>query len=347
MAVSIIDVAKEAGVSKSTVSRVLTGGSVKPATKERIQKAIDKLGYVPNVVAQGLRGKRDTGIVGVYMPYHESMKFGLFDIGSSGFYTLLRGIERVLIPEGFDLLFIYDSLKEAGSVPKYMDYFAQNRMDALFSLGVAGDEGYLKKAYEKYGNVVYTGKPIEGLDAFNMYMSYMEYNLEIYEYLYLKGHSHIISVTDTQPQLQIHGRKKEAYSLFSRHTDVPDMDESILYTYDGSSLKDGIVTLIDKGYTAIYAEDIFVLNQIMPILYEMNLKVGEDLSVIVVEHGHNIREAYPDMTTMEIPYDRVGKICGEQILHAIRGIDGDDRQVTIMPKIIEKQSVIDLNQGGI
>lgn len=62
---NIIDVAKEAGVSKSTVSRVLANSNlVKPDTKEKVLSAIERLGFVPNTSAQRLAGKRN-GVIGV------------------------------------------------------------------------------------------------------------------------------------------------------------------------------------------------------------------------------------------------------------------------------------------
>ena len=53
--VTIYDVAKEAGVSLATVSRVINGSNVvKGPTRDRVQAAVDKLGYKPNAIAQGL-----------------------------------------------------------------------------------------------------------------------------------------------------------------------------------------------------------------------------------------------------------------------------------------------------
>lgn len=62
---NIIDVAREAGVSKSTVSRVLANSElVKTDTKEKVLNAIERLGFVPNTSAQQLAGKKN-GVVGV------------------------------------------------------------------------------------------------------------------------------------------------------------------------------------------------------------------------------------------------------------------------------------------
>ena len=56
--VTIYDVAKEAGVSLATVSRVINGSTVvKEPTRERVQEAIEKLGYKPNAIAQRVFGQ--------------------------------------------------------------------------------------------------------------------------------------------------------------------------------------------------------------------------------------------------------------------------------------------------
>ena len=80
--VTIYDVAREAGVSMATVSRVVNGNqNVKPATRQRVNDVIDKLDYRPNAVARGLASKKSTTI-GVIIP----------DVTNAYFASLARGI---------------------------------------------------------------------------------------------------------------------------------------------------------------------------------------------------------------------------------------------------------------
>ena len=68
---TIYDVAREAGVSYSTVSRTLTGYEfVKPSTREKVLQAAEKLGYVPNQQARSLAGGR-SNLIGVLVPGSE------------------------------------------------------------------------------------------------------------------------------------------------------------------------------------------------------------------------------------------------------------------------------------
>ncbi|MDR5818362.1 LacI family DNA-binding transcriptional regulator [Caballeronia sp. LZ033] len=87
------DVARHAGVSKMTVSRVLAGHSVALATRERVQKAIDELGYVADAAAGALSSGRSE-FVAVLVP----------SLASSNFSDTVRGLSASLEPHGLQLL---------------------------------------------------------------------------------------------------------------------------------------------------------------------------------------------------------------------------------------------------
>ena len=92
--VTIIDVAREAGVSHSTVSRVLNGRPhIKPETRERVLAALDRLGYTPNMRARGLAGGR-LGVVGLVV----------LDLESSYITQVVRGVDAALADAGLDLM---------------------------------------------------------------------------------------------------------------------------------------------------------------------------------------------------------------------------------------------------
>ena len=87
------DVARAAGVSKMTVSRVLAGGSVSPATRARVQQAIDALGYVATAAA-GMLSSGRSEFVAALVP----------SLASSNFADTVRGLTDALAPHGLQLL---------------------------------------------------------------------------------------------------------------------------------------------------------------------------------------------------------------------------------------------------
>ncbi|CRX67279.1 MULTISPECIES: LacI family DNA-binding transcriptional regulator [Stenotrophomonas maltophilia group] len=94
MSISINDVARVAGVSKSTVSRVLGGGPVSEAVRGRVEAAIRQTGYHPNLQARRLRA-RHTGIIGLIVA----------DIRNPFFTALIRAVEEVAYREGLRVTF--------------------------------------------------------------------------------------------------------------------------------------------------------------------------------------------------------------------------------------------------
>ena len=93
--VTIYDVAREAGVSMATVSRVVNGNpNVKPSTRKKVTDVIDRLNYRPNAVARGLASKKTT-TVGVIIPdvtnlYFSSLARGIDDIASMYNYNIIQ-----------------------------------------------------------------------------------------------------------------------------------------------------------------------------------------------------------------------------------------------------------------
>lgn len=116
-------VAREAGVSPATVSRILNGTAVVSAVrKEAVDAAIAKLGFVPNPVARGLAGGR-TFSIGVVTQALDSPFYG----------SALRGIEEKLLPLGYSPLFVSGQW-DAAVETKCMDVLRSRRVDGIIVL---------------------------------------------------------------------------------------------------------------------------------------------------------------------------------------------------------------------
>src|SRR5436190_13453278 len=92
--ITIVDVAKEAGVSFATVSRVLNDGvNVKPEKRERVQRAVKRLGYTTNLQARSLRGGH-TNLIGLVVR----------DLGTAYIGEIIRGVDLELAENKYDLM---------------------------------------------------------------------------------------------------------------------------------------------------------------------------------------------------------------------------------------------------
>jgi LacI family transcriptional regulator len=117
---TISDVAKSAGVSAMTVSRVINGtGNTSPATRARVEAAIDQLGYVPNALARQLRSKRTKTIALV-----------VSDISNPFFTTIARGVEDFFVDHGFSVMFC-NTDEDATEEGQYLVMLIQRQVDGV------------------------------------------------------------------------------------------------------------------------------------------------------------------------------------------------------------------------
>lgn len=141
--VGIEDVARLAGVSKSTASRSLTGsGYSSQSTRERVRQAAAELGYVPSTSAVSLATGR-TRTVGVIMP----------SVGRWFFAEVLEGIQDALLERGLDLT-LYDAKPgTAGRQLIFDDFLARKRFDGLIAVGLEPQDHELER-------LVALGRPV-------------------------------------------------------------------------------------------------------------------------------------------------------------------------------------------
>lgn len=120
---SIKKIAEISGVSKSTVSRYLTGGYVSEENKKKIKEAIDKTGFIPSFAAQSLRTKV-TKQIGVIIP----------KLNSDSISKMVAGITEILNKEGYYVVLGNTDNNEQEEI-KYLSLFDENHVDGIILLG--------------------------------------------------------------------------------------------------------------------------------------------------------------------------------------------------------------------
>jgi len=133
MPVTIYDVAREAGVSMATVSRVVNGNpNVKPATRKKVLETIERLGYRPNAVARGLASKKTT-TVGVVIP----------DISNAFFAEVTRGIDDIASMYHYNII-LSNSDKKKEKELSLINTLLEKQVDGLLFMGGEVTEEHLQ-----------------------------------------------------------------------------------------------------------------------------------------------------------------------------------------------------------
>lgn len=176
------DVAREAGVSVMTVSRVVNGeAGVLPETAARVERAIRRIGYQRNDMARNLRrGATGTQTVGLLVD----------DLANPFFAALARAVEDQARLRG-SLVLIASSGDDLGREREAVQAFCARRVDGLILVPVAGSHGFLRAALERGTKVVCVDRPADRLALDTVAVDNRAGALRATEHLLAHGHRRI------------------------------------------------------------------------------------------------------------------------------------------------------------
>jgi len=308
-AVTLEMVAKEAGVSPATVSRILNGSAVVSlARKKSVDDAIAKLGFVPNPVARGLAGGR-TFSIGVITQSLDSPFYGL----------VLRGIEEKLLPLGYSPLFVSGQWN-AEVEARCMDVLLARRVDGIIVLTGRLTDKALKN-YAKSLPVVVTGRTLSapGLVALNC--DNVEGARLATQQLIDLGHRQIAFIGG-DPQHPDATARFTGYRNALKAANIP-FDQALVAEggfYEGGGMQ-AVVELIAsrKRFTAIFAaNDQMALGAALG-LSRHSMRVPDDVSLIGYDDLASSLYANPPLSSVHQSAYELGQVSVEVLLQMIAG----------------------------
>ena len=332
--ITIYDIAEEAGVSASTVSRVLNGSaSVRKEKKDRILKLIEKYNFKPNALAKGL-SDTETKTIGIIVA----------DVRNPYYSALFVACEMAAEKAGYSVGLL-NSLNEIERESRSLDLFIQQRVDAIIQMGgrvddLITDDGYAGKVRSVCSNtpVIVTGK----LDKTPVYSVVIDeaagMNLAM-EHLISQGHEKIamvggnMSVASTfykyqryQENLRIHG--------------IPEQGEYVVNSsYDpesGYEAMNKIFELSDRP-TAVIAINDFAASGIIRSIKEHGLSIPEDISIVSFDNTYIAEVTMPKLTSVDYDYKNYGKLLINTAIAVANGKTCKTAQM-VEPKLVVRES---------
>ena len=327
------DVAKAAGVSGATVSRVFGNtGPVSEQTRQVVFKTAKELGYSPNIVARNFV-KRSSGNIGVVVPMIP--KVHIFSVHY--FSELLSGIGEALSEKGFGLLLMFRRM-EADHGEGFTSFFSGGRVDGCILLGTTKDDWPLLEKEKHYFcliNNYLKEKDISFIDTDNVYGSFMAV-------------SHLISLGHTKIAL-LNGPKKFTNSIDREKGYLNALDAYKIpvvpeYFYEGNyGYKSGVTVAEAMIRSANMPSAVFAANDRMAAgliagLKQKRIKVPEDISVIGYDDSDIASTTVPAITTVRIPFYEMGYECGMKFIELMESKGEKKFQVFIKPELVIRES---------
>ena len=327
---NIYDIAKESGVSISTVSRVLNGHpNVNATTKERVISVLEKYNYVPSGVAQSLVSK-STRTIGVIT----------LDVRHAHYANIAFTIEQELSSHGYNVMLCntgYDQTK----MDDYVRILAEKRVDGVIIVGSAFSSPQMERSIQRY----FHRKPIvmhnTTLTADNIYdiSTRDDFGVRLsVEYLLSKGISNIAFIRDYDTTVA--EAKLEEYRKTLIENDIGYTKDLVVRTTSGiEGGERAVEELFEKGtdFSAIVGCDDVTCLGAMRRLARRGIAIPSDVAVIGCNNTVFSQISDPPMTVVDNRAEMTGISLSRTIIDVLKGRNVPS-QAVLCPELIIRGS---------
>ncbi|HSF26008.1 MAG TPA: LacI family DNA-binding transcriptional regulator [Actinomycetes bacterium] len=324
---TIAEVAELASVHKATVARALnpdTAHRVSAETAKRIQCAAEQLGYIPNIVARGLR-KSLSMTIGVVVR----------DLENPIFPPIVRGIESHLSARGYTALIANtdccDVLERAA-----FDSLLQRRVDGFVMATGLADHPLLAQAFERGIRVVVVNPGIDAVPCPLVTGADADGMAAAVEHLLGLGHRHVLHMAGPDIFTTSQVRSAAFTAALGRRRGVtsrvvPAQGESVAA---GRATMDMVLASGQPCPTAIVAGNDRLAIGILHSLRAHGLDCPRDVSVIGFDDMPFAEDIQPPLTTVRVPHRELGVEAARVLLRAIQGGEQEPRVVLPVSLIV-------------
>lgn len=314
---NIYDIAKLAGVSIATVSRVVNGSPrVSEKTRQKVLSVMEENNYTPNVFARGL-GLDSMQIIGIICP----------DVADAYMARAVSFLERRLKEYGYDCI-LYCSGHEQQKKEEAVDLIMKKRIDALILVGSTytgyGDDDsssveYIRRAAEKVPVFLINGK-ISGENIYSVYNRDEEAVYDAVSRLIRSGRKRILFLTDSRSYSV--SQKMEGYERALRENGLPVLGELKLLTENRiHQVRDILLARHTLEYDSVLATDDALAVGAVKCANAKGLKIPEELSMIGYNNSEYSVCCEPELTTIDNTSEKLCNITIDNIMKLLKGAD--------------------------
>lgn len=334
MAITISDVAKEAGVSISTVSKVLNGWTtISPATKERVQSAIKKLDYTPNARAVSFARQATMNIIYLTaLTQNEAYK-------NPHMFDIMCGVQNALAETSYSLT-LMDTSRESCPGETVSHVISQKSADAIVIHGSAiTRETAQLLVKEKYPHIV-IGHP-----SFSSQLCWIDTNHTLAgefaaEHMISCGYTDTAFIGGKRTDTISIQRQKGFLGLMNKYG-YQVAEEHILYTDSGvsESCQAALSLLLSsKRPRAIICENNMIALGVSKAIEKSGLRVPEDIAFLTFDVYPYSAIIDPRPTVIDINVYDMGRQAGMMILHKLANPDLQIQSFTTLPVLIQGET---------
>ncbi|OME76293.1 LacI family transcriptional regulator [Paenibacillus sp. FSL A5-0031] len=331
MIISRKEVAKLAGVSEATVSRVMNSvGPIKEETRERVLQAAAELGYVPNALAQQF-ARRKSGNIGVILPFVP--KVHLFS--TYYFSEILSGIGETAKRCGYDLLLIF---REPDGARDYAKLFRTHKIDACIVLGsqnVPEERAALAELKAENFPFCLVNQRFDAEHYRTVDADHVSGSKAAVSHLLSQG-SRRIAFVNGPLQYSNSADRQEGYKAALMEAGLA-YEPSLIYhgnysRKSGAELAEQLAEQIKEGnIDAVFAANDRMAIGLMQRLRELGVEAGEHYALVGYDDSDGSRIISPRLSTVAVPFYEMGKLAAARLLDPDQKTETTDSQTDVLP----------------
>lgn len=324
---TIKDVAREAGVSISTVSRVVSGaGPVAEATRRRVLDVVSSLRYTPNLVAQSLvnRGTRNLAL---FVP----------DIMNPFFPSIARGVADAVVAEGYTVA-LCNTDDESQLGVHYQGLLRGSLVDGIILCGAAGQSG-LSHLVPADLPVVVVDRRVPKLQADSVYVDNRLGGTLATRHLRMTGCRRILHLGGP-PGVSTAEERLAGYRRALGEAYQPDLVTRGPFQAESGHARTRAAIERGLDFDGVFAANDLLALGALQALARAGRQVPDDVSVIGYDDIYMAALALPPLSTIAQPTYRLGTLAGRMLVERIRQSDAPPppRSVVLDPVLRVRES---------
>jgi LacI family transcriptional regulator len=326
--ITIFDVAREANVSYSTVSRVINNKGVSAEKRERVLRAMAELGYVANLQARSLAGGK-SHIIGLLVHSLTVEYFG----------EIARGVDEELASIQYDLM-LYTTHRRKGRESAYVTRLTRNLVDGLLLVLPRNAEAYLETLRQRRFPYVLVDHQGLGFDVPSVGATNWQGGYDGTRYLIELGHRRIGFITGDMT-IGCARDRLAGYEQALKDANIP-LDPALIREGDfmqpqGFRCANELLAL-EQPPTAIFASNDVSAFGVMEAVRNHGLRIPDDISILGFDDIPQAAQVYPSLTTVRQPLAEMGRAAAQLLFRYINEPDAAIQRIELPTKLIIRQS---------
>lgn len=317
--ITISDVAEALGVSKTTVSRAISGkGRIGKETRERILEYIAENDYKPNVIAKGLAQSKTYNIAMIMPDDCKTYELPFFQ-------TCMYGVCEVAAKSDYDVLAVYASGNNTKNLERILE---NNKIDGVILSRTTVDDSITQTVKKKGIPFVAIGST-EDEAIVRVDHDHRSACRELTMKLLKSGLSHLALIGGNNTHMVTQRRFQGFTDAFKECGMEPDSELVFLNVEDTDAIESITTELVKKETRCIVCMDDMICARVLQKLQREQISVPEDIKVASFYNSNLLESHVPSVTTLEFDVIQLGKSAAEVLLKLIE--NQPTKEITLLP----------------